>query len=326
MKWLLEQRFASVLITLLIVGIGLSIASEFFLMPRNLMNVGRQISVVAIVALGQTLVIMSGGIDLSVGSNIGLSAVCSALVLKLTGSPELAILAALLCGTMVGLANGGLVAIARINPFIATLGMLSVARSAALLLTGGLPQEFRSWASFLGYGRIEGIPVSLSVLLHSKVPPLASAILIGALALVLIGGLARMALSGTAKMPSPARWNEAFSRSSHCSCWVRFGSSAPTGGCPIRRSSCSRGEVWFGEGWVDVPRYERTSLLAGHRVEGPAIIRRGWFRSPGQRRPGSCGRPIREHRHRAEGRVSRCASSAPRDLDDVKGSSYRGSR
>ena len=149
MKWLLEQRFASVLITLLIVGIGLSIASEFFLMPRNLMNVGRQISVVAIVALGQTLVIMSGGIDLSAGSNIGLSAVCSALVLKLTGSPELAILAALLCGTMVGLANGGLVAIARINPFIATLGMLSVARGAALLLTGGLPQEFRSWASFL---------------------------------------------------------------------------------------------------------------------------------------------------------------------------------
>ena len=201
MKWLLEQRFASVLITLLIVGIGLSIASEFFLMPRNLMNVGRQISVVAIVALGQTLVIMSGGIDLSVGSNIGLSAVCSALVLKLTGSPELAILAALLCGTMVGLANGGLVAIARINPFIATLGMLSVARGAALLLTGGLPQEFRSWASFLGYGRIEGIPVSLIVLLHSEVPPLASAILIGALALVLIGGLARMALSGTAKMP-----------------------------------------------------------------------------------------------------------------------------
>ena len=165
MKWLLEQRFASVLITLLIVGIGLSIASEFFLMPRNLMNVGRQISVVAIVALGQTLVIMSGGIDLSVGSNIGLSAVCSALVLKLTGSPELTILAALLCGTMVGLANGGLVAIARINPFIATLGMLSVARGAALLLTGGLPQEFRSWASFLGYGRIEGIPVSLIVLL-----------------------------------------------------------------------------------------------------------------------------------------------------------------
>jgi ribose transport system permease protein len=165
MNWFLEQRFASVLIALFVLGIGLSIASEFFLLPRNLMNVGRQISVVAIVALGQTLVIMSGGIDLSVGSNIGLSAVCAALTLQGTGSPELAIVAALVCGMLVGLTNGILVAFVKINPFIATLGMLSVARGMALLLTGGLPYEFQSWASFLGYGRVFGVSASLLVLL-----------------------------------------------------------------------------------------------------------------------------------------------------------------
>jgi len=164
LKWFLEQRFASVLIALIVISLGLSIVNEFFLLPRNVMNVGRQISVVAIVALGQTLVIMSGGIDLSVGSNIGLSAVTSALTLQATGSPELAIVVALLVGTLVGLTNGVLVAFVRINPFIATLGMLSVARGLALLSTGGLPYEFRSWASFLGYGRVYGIPVSLIIL------------------------------------------------------------------------------------------------------------------------------------------------------------------
>ena len=162
---LLDQRFASVLIALVVLSLGLMIASEFFFTGRNLSNVSRQISVVAIVALGQTLVIMSGGIDLSVGSNIGLSAVTAALVQQATGSPALAVTAAISCGMAIGLANGLLVSVLRINPFIATLGMLSVARGLALLTTGGLPYEFRGWAAFFGYGRIGGLSVSFVILL-----------------------------------------------------------------------------------------------------------------------------------------------------------------
>lgn len=161
----LDQRFASVLIALVVLSLGLMIASEFFFTGRNLSNVSRQISVVAIVALGQTLVIMSGGIDLSVGSNIGLSAVAAALVQQATGSPALAVTAAISCGMAIGLANGLLVSVFRINPFIATLGMLSVARGLALLATGGLPYEFRGWAAFFGHGRIGGLSVSFVILL-----------------------------------------------------------------------------------------------------------------------------------------------------------------
>src|SRR5699024_2197962 len=121
-------REISVLLMLLVVAIYLTIATDYFLSPRNLMNVGRQASVVAIVALGQALVIIARGIDLSVGSVIGLSAVCSALVMQITGSDALALTAGLAAGLGAGLLNGTMVARLHINPFIATLGMLSVAR------------------------------------------------------------------------------------------------------------------------------------------------------------------------------------------------------
>jgi ABC-type dipeptide/oligopeptide/nickel transport system ATPase subunit len=160
---LLSQREASVFLMLALVAGYLSIASAYFLEPRNLLNIGRQFSVVGMVAIGQALVIISRGIDLSVGSVIGLAAVVSALIAKLTGSPAAGLALGLLVGALVGLINGFLYTRIKINPFIATLGMLSVARGVALLITGGLPVPFENWVAFLGSGRLASVRNVLSL-------------------------------------------------------------------------------------------------------------------------------------------------------------------
>lgn len=159
-----ERREATVAAMLIAVFVLLSFSSPFFLTERNLFNVARQLSVVAIVALGQALVIIAGGIDLSVGSVIGLSAVAAAMVAASTGWPLLGIVAALVVGGVTGLVNGTLITRARINPFITTLGTLSVVRGAALLITNGNPQRFDNWAAFLGGGRIGNVPLQFILL------------------------------------------------------------------------------------------------------------------------------------------------------------------
>ena len=161
---LLARRETSVAIILLLVVIFMSFANEFFFTQRNLLNIGRQASVVAIVALGQTLVIIARGIDLSVGSVIGLSAVTGAVVAQATGSQILGIGGALGAGFFAGLFNAILYTRFHINPFIATLGTLSIARGIALLMTGGIPVSFSGWASWLGAGRIADVPVSLALM------------------------------------------------------------------------------------------------------------------------------------------------------------------
>lgn len=163
-RFVRTRREATVLAMLVLVFIGLTFASEFFLTGRNLSNVSRQISVVGIVALGQALVIIAGGIDLSVGSVIGLSAVTAAIVSAMTGMPSVGIAGAIGIGMAIGFANGVLITKLRINPFITTLGTLSIARGAALLITNGNPQRFDNWAAYLGHGKIAGVPVQFILL------------------------------------------------------------------------------------------------------------------------------------------------------------------
>jgi ribose transport system permease protein len=161
-KSLIGQREASVALMILLLFVYLGFRNEFFLTPRNLLNVGRQASVVAIVALGEALVIISRGLDLSVGSTLGLAAVAAAYVGQWSGDQSLALLAGLGVGALVGVINGGLVTRININPFIATLGTLSVARGLALLITGGIPIPFNGGIpEFLGAGRIYTVPASL---------------------------------------------------------------------------------------------------------------------------------------------------------------------
>ncbi|WEJ11845.1 ABC transporter permease [Sinorhizobium prairiense] len=160
-----RHREASVLAMLAVVALYLTFASDYFLEPRNLLNVGRQASVVAIVALGQALVIIARGIDLSVGSVIGLSAVVAAVLMRDTGSETVGLLGGILTGLACGLANGLLYTRLKINPFIATLGTLSIARGIALLMTGGIPVSFGGFAELVGAGRIFDIPVSFLLMI-----------------------------------------------------------------------------------------------------------------------------------------------------------------
>jgi ribose transport system permease protein len=151
---------------LIIVFIFLSIASPVFLSADNLFNVGAQTAVVAVIAIGMTLVIITAGIDLSVGSVAALSGVVGVMMMANLGLPvPLAIIGGTLVGALAGLVNGLLVSVAGLAPFIATLGMLTVARGLVYIVTNaqaifGAPDSFR----LLGQGVIGPIPIPILVI------------------------------------------------------------------------------------------------------------------------------------------------------------------
>jgi ribose transport system permease protein len=154
------RRFGP-LLGLLVTSAILSFLSPYFLTFDNLINVFRQSSINALLALGQLLVIITAGIDLSVGSILGLSCVLVAMMLKAGVPWPLCILAGACVGTALGMMNGLLLTKLRLpHPFIPTLGMMNVARGLAFVISGGfpiseLPQGFRFW----GAGTIAYIPV-----------------------------------------------------------------------------------------------------------------------------------------------------------------------
>ena len=151
---------------LIVVFVFLSFASPVFLSVDNLFNIGTQTAVVAVIAIGMTLVIITAGIDLSVGSVAALSGVIGVILMVNAGLPPiLGIAGGVLVGAACGLVNGFLVSFAGLNPFIATLGMLTVARGLVFITTGavavfGAPESFR----LLGQGRIGPIPIPILVI------------------------------------------------------------------------------------------------------------------------------------------------------------------
>jgi len=149
-------------IALLVVCLGLAVGSRDFLTVGNLFNVMRQVSINALIAFGMTLVILLGGIDLSVGSILGLSSVLTAMLMKAGHDPVLATVAGIVAGAFMGLVNGLVVAKGKVAPFIGTLAMLTVLRGTSLVLSKGSPiTGFSSdFFSMLGGGYIAGqIPV-----------------------------------------------------------------------------------------------------------------------------------------------------------------------
>jgi ribose transport system permease protein len=149
---------------LIILVVVFSSLSDVFLTQRNLVNILQQSSINACIAIGMTLVIISGGIDLSVGPAAALSAVLSATLLMAGYPIPVVILAALAIGLACGFLNGTLIAYAGLQPFIVTLGTLSVFRSLALIYTGGspvlgLPNGFRQIFS----SQVFGLPVPVIV-------------------------------------------------------------------------------------------------------------------------------------------------------------------
>jgi len=127
------------LLILIVMWFLLSLLSPYFFTVGNLSEITLQTAVIGIIAAGQTLVILSGGIDLSVGSVFACSGVAGGLVFQVTGNLWLTSVATLLTGAALGSLNGLFITRLRVPPFIATLGMLGMARGLALILSRGIP-------------------------------------------------------------------------------------------------------------------------------------------------------------------------------------------
>ena len=132
---LLGSQALWVTVALIVISIGMSVISEAFARYENVFNITRNFAFIGIMALGQTCVIITAGIDLSVGSVMGLVGIVTGMTLA-AGYPMWAgISAGLLTALAVGWVNGSLIAYLRLSPFVVTLGMLSIARSLALVVS-----------------------------------------------------------------------------------------------------------------------------------------------------------------------------------------------
>lgn len=178
-KELVRKIFKKYGIVFILLGlfILMSILSPAFLKTRNLLNVVRQISVIGLIGMGVTMVIITTGIDLSSGSVIALAAVVAssfaqrvgwdaAMYPGLVGLPVIIpLLAGLIVGVACGVINGSIIAKFKIPPFIATLGMMTVARGLALLYSDGRPiSSLTESYNFIGQGEIFGIPFPIIIL------------------------------------------------------------------------------------------------------------------------------------------------------------------
>jgi ribose transport system permease protein len=160
-----------------VVGLGLiaalaiellifAIQSPYFFDAENFRNIGRAMTIVGIAAIGQTVVIIAGGFDLSVGSVMAAAGMLSAYLVNAGASTPVGFGAALALGLAVGLLNGSVVSYLRINPLIATLATLSIVRGFAFVVSGG-QAEVVSDSFYLGIGTdsIAGIPIVVVILL-----------------------------------------------------------------------------------------------------------------------------------------------------------------
>lgn len=123
----------------IVITIVITIVTPNFLSVSNITNVFTQVSVNAIIAIGMTFVILTGGIDLSVGSTLAISGAVGASIVKSTGNVFLAIIVAAVIGIAVGLINGLLVSKGKLQAFIVTLATMTIFRGATLVFTDGTP-------------------------------------------------------------------------------------------------------------------------------------------------------------------------------------------
>jgi ribose/xylose/arabinose/galactoside ABC-type transport system permease subunit len=160
--WGSELVVAAVIVAL---SVAIGIDNPIFFSSDNLLAIIQSVAVVGIAAIGATFVVISGNLDLSVGSTISLCGLVAAIVMK-DGVPFLpAIAIAVVAGGAVGLANGLIVTVGRVNSFIVTLGSMSAIAGLALMVTGSHPEEMPNSSAWLGQGYVGAIPVSVIVLL-----------------------------------------------------------------------------------------------------------------------------------------------------------------
>ena len=157
-------------ISLLVALIGLlvifgTLRGDVFFSTRNLLNIGMGVAILGVLAISQTGVIVSGGLDISVGSIVGLTTVATAMTIQATDAAGLGILAGLIVGGLAGLMNGLLITYGRINAVIVTLGTMAIFRGIAFILSNGQSISiFNDAFRWIGTGRIIGLPVPLWIL------------------------------------------------------------------------------------------------------------------------------------------------------------------
>ena len=163
MKGRLAQELIGPIVATLVVGALVALTTPRFLDPGNLGNLALQVSITALVAIGSTIVIFAGGIDLSPGSAIALLTMVFAVMVKLAGVPfPLAVLATLLLGCALGALNGAVTAYGRIPSFITTLAALSAFKGLAFTLNNGSPVfQVSPLLEGLFYARPLGVPLPL---------------------------------------------------------------------------------------------------------------------------------------------------------------------
>ena len=152
---------------LIAISIFVGIASPSFFTEYNIISVLRQASINGLLAFGLTVVIISGGIDLSVGSILAVSSMVMALMINSGTNPFIAMIVALLIGAAVGIINGVLIAKGKLQPFIATLGTMMVFRGATLYISNGVPASKlgEGLIGWIGRGYFLGIPIPVYVLI-----------------------------------------------------------------------------------------------------------------------------------------------------------------
>lgn len=166
LRRIFRTREIGVLAALIVLCIVMSFASPYFLKTQNIFNVLRSMSTIGIMAIGMTMVIVSGGIDLSVGSVAAVSAMLTARLMTYHNVPPwISFLCGMLLGLILGATNGLIITRIKVNPFITTLGMMSIARGLTYLLSTGLAGSVASnipmrneQVNFLGAGYIGVVP------------------------------------------------------------------------------------------------------------------------------------------------------------------------
>lgn len=158
----------SPLIGLVVLIVVLSINSAQFFTVDNMFTVLRQISTNALIAFGMTFVILTGGIDLSVGSMVALSGAITAGMMANGASTASSVLIGLGVGLAMGLVNGALIAFGNVPPFVGTLATMTIYRGMTLVYTGGMPiSRLNSSFAFIGKGYIFGIPFPVVIMIIS---------------------------------------------------------------------------------------------------------------------------------------------------------------
>lgn len=161
----IEWNNMGIIIALAAMILFFSISTTSFLTPNNLANIARQISIVGICAVGMTCVILTGGIDLSIGSLIGIVVVTCATLMSSGVNPILVVLVGFIIGAVIGLINATCITYLKIPPIITTLGMMISLRGATYLISGGMPiYGIPEGFKILGQGSIGLVPISMLIM------------------------------------------------------------------------------------------------------------------------------------------------------------------